>query len=333
MPRDIKIFIHATFWLFKMGTVFYFWEVQWYYKQTFLIFFIGLIILWFARLSFFYVNYLFLVPKFLLRKKYTTYCILLLLGCLMNVVAICFARNDLSFYEMDLWNSFKKGLMTDILLYFFVSTGLRIIEYWLESEKRKDALQEEVKKTELLYLKSQMSPHFLFNTLNNIYGLSLKNSFKTSKAIEQLKDMMLYFEDFEKGKKINIQDEVNYLNNYINLNKLRYSVKVNLDVNMPGVEREPVFVEPMLFLPFLENAFKHGDTSKESHITITLKSEKNAVYFSLNNLISKNKRKDSTGGIGIKNVQRRLELLYPQRHLLYAAANKDGFGVDLKISL
>ena len=205
-------------------------------------------------------------------------------------------------------------------------------DYWQESEEQKVALLQEVKETELLYLKSQMSPHFLFNTLNNIYGLSLNNSSQTSLSISQLKDMMLYIETFETENKITIEQEIHYLKSFIALNQLRYSTPVHFEIS--NNQTHQIFIEPMIYLPFIENAFKHGSIEENNGIQILLLVTDHSIHFSISNKVAPNKRKDRVGGIGIKNVQRRLELLYPQVFALTTdIVHSDQFSVKIVLKI
>lgn len=240
------------------------------------------------------------------------------------------------------WNEFKfithlflphqrGSVVFACIFYYLLSTAFKLYDYWQESEVRKIKLTQEVIETELLYLKSQMSPHFLFNTLNNIYGLSLTNNNQTSLSISQLKDLMIYVEKFELEQSIAIEEEVNYLKSFIALNKLRYGVNVNFQYSKSNKSRN-IVIEPMILLPFIENAFKHGDTEEKNSINISLIANTNAIQFTIDNSFGIKKRKDDIGGIGIKNVERRLEILYPKSHVLKIAIEHSLFTVSLKLT-
>jgi sensor histidine kinase YesM len=226
----------------------------------------------------------------------------------------------------------KGGIVFLCIFYYITSTAFSMYNYWQDSEKKKILLLQEVKETELLYLKSQMSPHFLFNTLNNIYGLSLNQNPQTSQSISQLKDLMIYIEKFESGNKITLENEIHYLNSFIALNKLRHNSNVEFKLLM-NVESQNTNIEPMIFLPFIENAFKHGKVNEQNILTIMLKVTSNNIHFIVRNYISPDKRKDHVGGIGIKNVKRRLELLYPNAHQLNTYNTNDFFTIDLTINI
>ena len=242
-----------------------------------------------------------------------------------------------------IWNGFKfidgyflefqkSGIAFNTLFYFLISTAFSMYENWQESEQKKIALEQELKETELLYLKSQMSPHFLFNTLNNIYGLSLNNNPQTSLSIRQLKDLMIYVKEFESGKTITLKSEIHYLKSFIALHQLRHQASVDFEL-IDSTHADSVYIEPMLFLPFLENAFKHGDTGGNNHIQVTLSIHANRIHFYVKNKINRLKRKDTVGGIGIKNVRRRLELLHKDNYTLHTHITDQYFVSDLTLLL
>ena len=205
-------------------------------------------------------------------------------------------------------------------------------DYWQDSEQKKILLLQELNETELLYLKSQMSPHFLFNTLNNIYGLSLNKDPQTSRSISQLKDLMIYVEKFESGNKIKLAEEIHYLKSFIALNQLRLNTHIHINIKSDK-NNQLILIEPMIFLPFIENAFKHGDINGQSQLLITMEVITDRIHFHVKNKISPHKRKDKVGGIGIKNVKRRLELLYPKFHELITNETSDFFSVDLTVHI
>lgn len=206
---------------------------------------------------------------------------------------------------------------------------LSVLTEWVKINTQKAALEEEIKTTEYLFLKSQMSPHFLFNTLNNIYGLSITNHEKTPEAIAQLKGLMSYIEVYESGQKITLEEEYTHLTNYIALNELRYAVKVNWLIK---VSNSSLLIEPMLLLPIIENAFKHGDTSEHGVINIYFSEKNNKLNFECSNGII-NTKKDKTSGIGIQNIQRRLSLLYPNTSSITLDKSVELFDIKISIKL
>ncbi len=332
MLRNKRLLTHLIFWTIHIVFAFFAWDLP-NYKPGFLLLFANIIIAAHAStFLFFYVHYLYLIPRFLLQKKYAKYLLLVSLTIILYVIAKAFIWNGFNFIDGLFHDDQRGGVVFSCLFYYTISTAFRMYDNWQDSEQKTIRLQQEVNETELLYLKSQMSPHFLFNTLNNIYGLSLNNDPQTSQSISQLKDLMIYIEKFESGNKILFDQEIHYLNSFIALNKLRHVVNVDFEITKP-IEGKMTSIEPMIFLPFIENAFKHGEIKAESTISIHLELFLNEVHFTIKNKISPYKRKDKVGGIGIKNIKRRLELLYPNTHELKIDETECFFTVDLTVHI
>jgi len=191
----------------------------------------------------------------------------------------------------------------------FICFFLKIINDYFINEK----IRQEKTYMELQFLKSQVNPHFLFNSFNNLYGLSLTEPHKTPDAILKLAELTRYMIYESNGEKVPLAKEITYLYNLIELQKLRYEEVVRLDLNIK-FEDSGQLIAPLLLIPFVENAFKHGDVNDELHpVAIVLTIQTNHLYFYVFNKISYAKNKDLTGGIGLINVQRRLELLYPDK--------------------
>ncbi len=189
------------------------------------------------------------------------------------------------------------------------------------------------------FLRSQINPHFLFNALNTIYGMALQeNAERTSSGIEKLGDMMRFMLQENMQEKIALSREIDYLNNYISFQKLRTESKSNVsimaDIDQP---RDIVQIAPMLLIPFVENAFKHGISFREpSYINITLEMREKVLHFDVSNskhLQQDNDPEKGKSGIGLDNVKQRLQLIYPNRHDLQIRETKKDFFVHLTIRL
>ncbi|WP_336913867.1 histidine kinase [Runella sp.] len=205
---------------------------------------------------------------------------------------------------------------------------------WFYQRELVQKIKNEQLVTELQYLKSQINPHIVFNTLNLIYGSIHKTNPEARQLVVQFSDLLRYQLYECNVEKVPIEKELDYLSNYVNLQRLRKND--NLTVNVEVSENSKGFtVAPLLFSPFVENAFKYVSNHETKHngITVRLSLEKDTLMFSCFN--TKNgkvvKTADGSGGIGIANVKRRLELLYPQRHELKIAENTDMFEVELKL--
>jgi LytS/YehU family sensor histidine kinase len=195
-------------------------------------------------------------------------------------------------------------------------------------------MEKEKMLSELAMLKSQINPHVLFNNLNSIYSLSIRKSEETPKAIVMLSELMRYVLYDSSAEQISLDKEVEHLQNYIDLQKIRLKNNRQVTFVTEG-ELESKKIEPMLLEPFVENAFKHGDIfRKEGNICIRLKAAGKDLHFLVQNTVSLNGHvKDKHSGIGLKNIEKRLELLYPDRHQLNIEQNDDCFKVDLKLRL
>lgn len=329
MPKKIKIWVHIIFWIFWITALFWAIDLKYFDINNALTYFTHFFLSWLCHAVFFYFTYLYLIPKLLFRGKYVQFIFFYLTLAFFNVYAHSYFWNSMQWKYLfyikpeHLWHLI--GWQFVILFY---STSLRFWEEWINSEEGKLALKHEVKTSELDYLKSQMSPHFLFNTLNNIYSLSISGEEKTTEAINQLKNMMGYVHHFEKGEQVNLKTEAQYLKDFISLNQLRYPVPVIFDILITDYNKT---IEPMLFLPFIENAFKHGDTSKNGYIYLTLIEDERGLKFEIRNKTIHQKRKDDVSGVGIKNVKQRVQLIYPFNNQFDVKVSNDEFRVKLEL--
>jgi LytS/YehU family sensor histidine kinase len=219
------------------------------------------------------------------------------------------------------------------LLVLAVGLSISLLQQWLKVEQTKEEIEKEMLRTELSFLKTQLNPQFFFNTLNNIYSLAITGSDKTTSAILKLSAIMRYILTETKYDWVPIQSEIDFLNDYIELQKVRLTDNVELNVNINGTITNQK-VAPLLFIPFVENAFKYGvSTVENSFIHINLNIKENSIVFSVENSIAANAGNTltETTGIGIKNVERRLALLYPHMHKLTIEKEKNTFRVTLTL--
>jgi two-component system, LytTR family, sensor kinase len=289
--------------------------------------------------SFYYLNYLLFIPKLLLRGRMQVYGVIILAMILsISVVNMLFAQilDDLMSHEMH-----HPGIMRRLffpvfpsLFVFAISTAMKITNEWFIAERQKKEMENEKLNSELAFLKSQVNPHFLFNILNNICALARKKSDETENAIIKLSQIMRYMLSESKDEKVTLSKEIEYLENYIQLQRLRISEKVIISFAVEG-NTENYLIEPMLLIPFVENSFKHGVSYlDESKIGISLKVENRKLSFHVsNNIARKNENDiDTNSGIGLKNVMRRLELLYPGKHVISIREEEMKYFVDLEIN-
>ena len=225
------------------------------------------------------------------------------------------------------------GNLAVFLMVFVFSTGIRVINQWLRSEQRNKEIANEKLKAELSFLKAQINPHFLFNTLNNIYALATAQSEQTAAAIMKLSSIMRYVLTEARNDLVPLEKEILFTSHYIELQKMRLTDKTIVDFSVRG---EPLGhqIAPLLLLPFVENAFKYGISTRErSPINILLEIQKDSLNFKICNQKHLNTllRVSDNTGIGISNTKRRLDLFYEDRYSLEIDDKTNEFSVHLKI--
>lgn len=285
----------------------------------------------------FYINYYFLIPRFLHVKKYGLYFTFLLLAIV--IVFILFAGLFiLSDFNAEALSKAKPAvekiipvIIVNAILLWILSIVLSIL--WTIYNRLKQTESEKLS-AQIASLKSQINPHFLFNTLNSIYATAMDTSPKTADMVDKLSEMMRYTMKDTQQDFVPLEDEVNYVNNFIELQKLRLDRRVKLEYD-PLEDTPPLQIAPMLLIPFIENAFKHGVNSEQkSYIKIKMTTNENE--FRLNVVNSKvNVQQDISerSGLGIENTKHRLNLIYPSKHLLITNDGEREFSVSLSINL
>ena len=313
LKKLINIFLHASVWILLL-LFFYITDAE--LDEDNIVSLINLPLFIVPYLGLFYFNSLFNIKRYLLTKQLRKYFALLLISIAVLLTIVSF---------LDYWEylncctseepfSLEYTVLDNFFFSLFVlglSFSYSFLIIWMKSEKLK-------KESELKLLKSQMNPHFLFNSLNTLYALvSEKEVEKAEDAILKLSDILRYSVYQVNDPKIALKDEINYIKNYIALQELRLDGKVNISFHCQG-EMSKVSIEPMLLIPFVENAFKHGVSyTQPSKIDIELRLNKEEITFKVINTINdKLKKMDEFSGVGIKNVVDRLKLLYPSHHKL-----------------
>lgn len=317
--------------------------VEFWWKQTFL----GIILM----LSF-YANMFFLVPKYLLIGKVYTYILIILSGAVVFIFILISFENLIHLPELfhKAFNPNKpyvssgRRLTSDIthlmfyLLTIGISTSVSSVQKWQKDENYRTELDQQRINTELSFLKAQINPHFFFNTLNNIYALTNINIEKSQEALLKLSRMMRYVLYENQKDQTILSKEVNFIKDYIELMKMRLSDNVTLDIQITEL-KEDLIISPMLLLPFLENTFKHGISSQQAcNILIKLEVMGNTLFFETKNHIfpiHPESPEAKENGIGLVNTQRRLALLYPDKHRLKFGKDEtnEEYWVNLTIDL
>ena len=219
------------------------------------------------------------------------------------------------------------------LLVFAFGTCISITQRWLKTEQTRKETENEKLNTELSFLKSQVNPHFFFNTLNNIYSLAVVRSERTAPAVMKLSSIMRYILTETERDLVPLHNEVDFIHNFIKLQQVRLTDKVKLDFAVEG-SIDDMLIAPLVFIPFVENAFKYGVSTKEtSSIDIRIHTEEKKIFFTcVNYIVSSENNLTENTGIGINNVKRRLELMYPGKHILVTKEENRYYTVHLEIT-
>jgi two-component system, LytTR family, sensor kinase len=360
--NKLIISLHVLAWTILIGLPLYFvnrWDIG---KDFIWLYYINITI----NGIIFYINYFFLVPGFFFdSKKYRYYISVAILLFMFYFVSDIsnqavfkyvpdgrrpekpdreFAEKKMHgppgpmlrlpmrppFREMHMFNY---GF-TSLFLIFF-SLGLKVLERHSRIEKIQKELEREKLNSELAFLKNQISPHFFFNTLNNIYSLISINAEDSQRAVLKLSKLMRYLLYESEQGDTKLSSEIDFMNNYIDLMKLRMNNKISLTVEFP-VEFRNISIPPLLFIPFIENAFKHGISFMEnSFISISMTCDTGNIVFKCINSLADggNGSTIDSSGIGLINVKKRLELLYPGKHELTINQTENKFEVLLTIKL
>ena len=274
---------------------------------------IVLIVVWGA------LSLLMLAPKILFKYKYA---LLLFYGLVLAYFMYLRVFTD----DSSLYFQQQKEIFILLLSPFFIIIYLWTYQQW----KGMEQLKNEKGKAELELLKNQVNPHFLFNTLNNLYGLTVEKAEEAPEVVLKLSDMLRYTIYKGKEDRVALKDEVSYLENYISLHKIRYQKQV--DIRFDKEMATDLKIAPLLFIILLENAFKHGVESltNEAYVHIDLKSTKDSLIFQIKNNYEQTK-KAATSGIGLDNLKKRLQLIYPNQHQLSIEKGKADFLIRLEL--
>ncbi|MFA8435118.1 MAG: sensor histidine kinase [Marinifilaceae bacterium] len=337
-----KYLTHLLFWLlFTALYTFVYGSIGGQY----LIKFIHTLLLLPVMLSASYFTVYVLVPKLLVRKRILLFLLGFLLSALVFsvlqrtsykyfIIPICYLDAMVTEFYMP-----GQILREFIRVYAVVSlfATLKFMKQWLESNRDNQILTQKNLESELALLKGQIHPHFLFNTLNNLYALALRKSDQTAEGILKLSSLLDYMLYQCNEPYVSLEKEIELIKNYISLESLRYGHRLEVDLGISGTQNSKQ-IAPMLILPFIENSFKHGVSkkSKNNRIVVRIKTEEKNFSLLVENSKSDTPVKDHhgyTNGIGLKNVKRRLELLYPNQHTLIVREEKSVFRVDLKLKI
>jgi two-component system, LytTR family, sensor kinase len=281
----------------------------------------------------FYANFWLLIPRVLNRFGVRYYILsIFLMWTVFTGFSVIIKENFLKNGELIPYAAF----IFPFTLVIAMSLSIHLLMDKSRIEQQQKDRENETLKSELSFLRSQISPHFLFNIMNNVVALSRVKPDKVEPTLIQLSQLMRYMLYSSDEKKVSIAKEVDYLESYIELQKLRFGDAVNVVFEKKGIYTEGSLVEPMLLIPFVENAFKHGvGFVEQPQINIIFSFMDNTMTFSVLNPFDplSTDVKDADSGIGLKNVSRRLDLLYSENHKLLITNNSGFFKIDLTIKL
>ena len=288
-----------------------------------------------------YINWMLLIPKFLKKRNWVLYLISLILLAILvtppQVFALFLLYDDYPSIQHFFYQ--KQGVLFFQSIFIAVSSAaFKITQDWLSHERHSKELQSQNLSSELNFLKSQINPHFLFNTLNNLYALSLKKSDQAPRTVLMLSEMMRYMLYECNVERVSLQKEINYIKNYLELEKIRLDNNFDIDFQIEGDAKE-LKIAPLMFIPFIENSFKHGMNRllSDGFVHIELKINEGNVSMKIANKkgssINTGTKEKQSGGIGLLNIKRRLKLIYPGRHQLSFSETGDEYTVQLNIQL
>lgn len=331
---------HILFWggylLIKMGVVEYF---RTDFAATALAETISLPL----KIAAAYLLIYWLVPYYLLTRKYLKF----ILYVLLSITIVAFIRRVTDVFliypfiilypdDVEFWNVLN---MFRNLIYIYPVVGLGsaiyFVAHWVRNYHRNQELEKEKLAIELKMLKGQVNPHFLFNSINNIYALALEKSDKTPDALLKLSELLHSMLYECSGDKVALEKEVKLIHNYLDLEKLRYGDKVDIFFKVTG-ETEQFQISPLLLVPLVENSFKHGvsESIDKCWVNIDLNLKQDELAFGINNSKVKQlngAQQHETGGIGLMNLKKRLALEYPNKYKFTIEENEDEFNVNLII--
>lgn len=298
-----------------------------------------------------YFNLYYLMPKFFEKGRYAEYAIFVLLTIIG--VAACIVPG----YYFSAWvsgNSFQAMYShkpQDFMYFFQINTlpstaaamtlgmSMKLAKNWIQIKKHQQLLETEKLETELKFLKSQFNPHFLFNNINSIFVLIHKNPDMASEALAKFSDLLRYQLYECNEAQISVAQELSYIKNFIELEKLRQEQNIKLNFDIDKKHAANLHIAPFILMPFIENAFKHVSKRKNeaNRINMRLSFKERKLYFEINNSVVANQHSSTEltqyKGIGLKNVQRRLNLIYPEKHTLMIQQSDDVFSVKLQLEL
>ncbi|MEN8117613.1 MAG: histidine kinase [Bacteroidota bacterium] len=344
--RTIRIICHIVFWIIVAAFYFFLFNRNSSFREATIIFSAGLLPV--AILETYFFNYI-LVPRFLWQKRYGRFFLFSFYTILVGVwfsflivfYALIYILNNKAAIDPAILQPELQVITLNLIVFLAIAIKQVKRAFYMQQEKNeleKTNLSTELKlkEAELKLLKAQIHPHFLFNTLNNLYGLTLEKSEEAPDLVLRLSEILDYILYRCDEKRVLLSDELKNLKNYIEIEKIRYSEKLKMESEFPE-ETNNLKIAPLIILPFIENAFKHGVSNNPgtAFVNLAVKLVDDTLVLKIEN--SKNRvRKDKIGnnsGIGLKNARKRLDLIYPEKYILTIEDKDVTFSVNLTLEL
>ncbi|MFC2113386.1 sensor histidine kinase [Bacteroidota bacterium] len=331
-----KIILHLVYWIlawFLTNLLFGYGELL----NTSSMLYCSIILIIAAGVS--YLIVYFLIPVYLTPRKYGLFLAYILfimiisldLELLTTLLFIAFLEK---FQVKTFFHDSREiySLLTGTYFIVFLSMSIKLTEFWYSERTKKQVLVKEKIEAELKLLKSQIHPHFLFNTLNNIYSLALQKSDQAPDAVLKLSELLDYLIYHGNKKIVSLKKETDLIRNYIELESLRYGERLEVDFQVSG-DPEKIQLPPLLLIPLVENSFKHGiSRSREKQkLTIKLGIKERNVEFYIENSVPSQKPEKTEGGMGLPNLRARLDLLYKDLYSLEILDHGTRFSALLKL--
>lgn len=339
---NVRVFVHILFWL---AYWLYHSLIYGSYEQDYITQFKSEALYLPVKMAATYVTLYVLLPRYFLNRKYIQFVLILagsliIAACVQRVLdyAIIYRILNPSLLQQPFFSA-TPTLKIIIGIYPVVALAafIKLAKHWYKRDLITRELEKDKLEAELKFLRAQIHPHFLFNTLNNLYALTLKKSKKASEVVLRLSDLLNYMLYEGNARKVKLKKELEVIETYISLEKIRYGKRLSVSFDVKG-ETADKEIPPMLLIPFVENSFKHGAGEQPDQVWVSIDIEITGNQFTLKVENSKdtNGSVDETGykeGIGLKNVQRRLELLYGDSYDLQLVEEEAMFSVILKLKL
>jgi hypothetical protein len=281
-----------------------------------------------------------LIPRLLLKRKFLAFAlsllVLLIFGTFLGQMITAAQIQNIGVKETGVWKA--SNLLLPVVHVCGIAASIKVMKYFFMEERRSMQALQQKTFAELELLKAQIHPHFLFNTLNNLYAHTINNSAKSPEIVLKLSDLLRFMVYESRSEKIQLEQEIRLLKDYIDLEELRYGDKLEMSVTLSG-DYHHKFIAPLLLLPLVENCFKHGASTQTGKSWITLNMDVQEEIFNFKLINSKDHGNENDGGktshkgVGMENVRKRLDLIYHGKHNLQVTTDDDYFMVTLSLKL